>query len=253
MYRVFIVFLILVVPSAYADKVHAVFLIHEKEYETKRTVPEFAEEELVEKLGWKCTYLFGDGEHNIPGTKVLKKADVLFISLRRQALPAKQLNDIKAFVTAGKPVVGIRTASHAFTLRSKKQLNGFEWVEFDKDVLGGNYHDHYDNKAADTPRSYIWSTEKDGKHPIMEGVTLEKRVTTCWLYQVKPLAESATPFMWGEFEDNPPEPVAWTNTSIYGGPVFYTSLGHPDDFESPDFRRLLVNGFRWVLEEAKGK
>ena len=149
--------------------------------------------------------------------------------------------------------MGIRTASHAFSLRKRKPASGFEWTEFDKDVLGGNYHDHYNNKAPDTPRSYIWSTAEDAKHPIMKDVTLERRVTTSWLYQVKPLADTASAFMWGQYEDNPPEPVAWTNTNIYGGAVFYTSLGHPDDFASPDFRRMLVNGFQWVLDESKQK
>ncbi|MFP6597342.1 MAG: isochorismatase family protein, partial [Candidatus Hydrogenedentota bacterium] len=92
-----------VAPFRFAkdERKHAVFLIYEHEYETKRTVPEFAEKEFAERLGWKCTYLFGDGEHNIPGVEVLQDADLLFVSVRRQALPHDQLNEIKAYVTAG--------------------------------------------------------------------------------------------------------------------------------------------------------
>ena len=231
------------------DRPHAVFLIHEKEYDTRRTVPAFAEAAFAEERGWKCTYLMGDELHSLPGTKIIDDADLLFVSMRRQALPADQLNAIKAYVTSGKPVVGIRTASHAFTIRGEKPATGFEWTEFDRDVLGGNYHDHYNNKAPDTPRSYIWSAEEAAAHPVMEGVTAAKRITTSWLYKVLPLADTTTPFMWGQFEENTPEPVAWTNTSIYGGNVFYTSLGHPDDFESEDFRRMLTNGMLWALGE----
>jgi type 1 glutamine amidotransferase len=31
--------------------------------------------------------------------------------------------------------------------------------------------------------------------------------------------------------------------------VFYTSLGHPDDFAEPAFRRLLLNGILWALRQ----
>lgn len=231
------------------DRKHAVFLIYEHEYETKRTVPGFAEKELAQKLGWKCTYLFGDGEHNIPGMKVLQDADLLFISVRRQALPPDQLNEIKAYITAGKPVVGIRTASHAFTLRKNTPSVGAQWTKFDEDVLGGNYHGHYNNKGPKSPRTYIWSTEEASEHPIMKGVSIKKRVTTSWLYQVMPLADSATPVLWGQFEDNEAEPVAWTNTNRYNGRVFYTSLGHPDDFKDEDFQRMLSNAVLWAVNE----
>ncbi len=51
----------------------------------------------------------------------------------------------------------------------------------------------------------------------------------------------------GRVEDRlPHEPVTWTNTHIGGGRVFYTSLGHPDDFQVPAFRRLLLNGVYWA-------
>ena len=43
------------------------------------------------------------------------------------------------------------------------------------------------------------------------------------------------------------EPVAWTNAHK-GGRVFFTSLGSPDDFKSPQFRRLLLNGVNWALD-----
>ena len=53
--------------------------------------------------------------------------------------------------------------------------------------------------------------------------------------------------MMGRVEDRlPHEPVTWTNTHIGGGRVFYTSLGHPDDFQVPALRRLLLNGVYWA-------
>lgn len=110
---------------SFADKpVHAVFLLHEVEYETSRTVPEFARAELEEKLGWKCTFLIGDRPHQLPGTEIVEDADVLFISVRRQILPWEQLDPIIKHCKAGKPVVGIRTASHAWILQKRPPKNG---------------------------------------------------------------------------------------------------------------------------------
>jgi type 1 glutamine amidotransferase len=34
-----------------------------------------------------------------------------------------------------------------------------------------------------------------------------------------------------------------------GGRVFYTSLGHVEDFALPALRRLLVNGIFWTLDK----
>ncbi|MFP6583966.1 MAG: ThuA domain-containing protein [Candidatus Hydrogenedentota bacterium] len=238
-------------PFRFADdpRKHAVFLIHEDEYDTKHTLPEYAQSELVDELGWKCTYLFGDGLHNIPNTEAIAQADLLFISVRRQVLPKAQLEFIKAHIESGKPIVAIRTASHAFSSRSKSPAAGLEWPEFDHDVLGGNYHNHYGNKSPDSPRTYIWSTPEVESHPILAGISPDKRITTSWLYKVNPLTESATPIMWGQIEGHPPEPVAWTNINAYKGRVFYTSLGHPDDFASPDFRKMLTNSMQWVLKK----
>ena len=70
------------------------------------------------------------------------------------------------------------------------------------------------------------------------------------LYRVLPLAESTTPLLIGSIPNQQPEPVAWTNLA---GPnkarVFNTTLGHPDDFQDPAFRKLLVNSLFWALDE----
>jgi type 1 glutamine amidotransferase len=40
-------------------------------------------------------------------------------------------------------------------------------------------------------------------------------------------------------------PVAWTRTQ-HNARVFYTSLGAPEDFETPGFLRLLANAVAWA-------
>ncbi len=234
-------------PQRFSDdeRPHAVFVIHEKEYETHRTVPTFAEEELAQRFGWRCTYLMGDGLHRIPGLEVLADADLLFVSVRRQVLQAADLAHVRAYCESGKPVVGIRTASHAFASRDGKAPDGGEeWPEFDPEILGGNYHNHHGNELEAT----AWAIEDARRHPILEGVDAAAFVTGGSLYRTSPLAETATPLMMGRVEGHPPEPVAWTNTNVYGGRVFYTSLGHVDDFANANFRRMLVNGIVWALE-----
>lgn len=233
--------------TALADPVHAVFILHEREYNTPETVPAFADKELAEGLGWKCTYVFGDGVHSISGLDVLEDADLMFVSVRRRFLPPEQLAHIKRYVESGKPVVGIRTASHAFAARGRVPEGHVEWKEFDADVLGGNYTGHHSNHPPDDPKTTVWAVDSAKNHPILEGIPKEPFKSTSWLYKTAPLADSATLLLTGRVEDSKPEPVAWTNESKYGNRVFYTSLGHPDDFADPIFRRLLVNGMFWAL------
>lgn len=233
-------------------KTNAVFVIHEDEYDASKTLPAFAKEALEEKLGWKCTYVQGKEIHNLPGLEVLESADVMIVYVRRQVLPESQLKYIRAHCEAGKPVVGIRTASHAFAGREgRRNPAGVEWPEFDQDVLGGNYTGHHGNKG-DIP-TVIWGAEGAKEHPVLGGVTRSKHTTTSWLYQVLPLSKKAVPLMMGQVADRVPvEPVAWTNESTYGGRVFYTSLGHPDDFAVESFRNLLRNGIIWTTLGGEG-
>ena len=49
-------------------------------------------------------------------------------------------------------------------------------------------------------------------------------------------------------KNDPMVPVVWTN-SYKGGRIFFTSLGAPDDFKLPQFRRLLSNSVLWALDK----
>lgn len=161
------------------------------------------------------------------------------------------MKHLRDYVASGKPVVGIRTASHAFCLNEEKPPAGLEeWPEFDRDVLGGNYHMHHGNKGKDDPSTYVWVKEDRKSHPILTGIPSGEFRVPSWLYKTSPLAESATVLMMGRVGDRKPfEPVTWTNIHRDGGRVFYTSLGHPDEFKMGVFRRLLTNGIFWALDK----
>jgi type 1 glutamine amidotransferase/nicotinamidase-related amidase len=226
---------------------HVVFLIADDEYQTERTLPEFAAKHL--QKDYRITFLFNseDDHDSIPGIEALDQADVLFVSARRKALPKAQFERLRRFVAAGKPVIGIRTASHAFSPRQNETPSSDRetWPTFDGDVLGGSYSGHHGPSAPVTVAVALDQKE----NPILKGVDVTALQGHGSLYKVLPLASSVTPLLSGSIPDQPSQPIAWTNLSLAGGRVFYTSLGHPDDFAEESFQRLLLNAIDWAAHQ----
>ena len=215
-----------------AKPTKVVLISAEQEYSAKKTLPAFAKAEL-EPLGFSCAHLNSDDVNQIAGLDALQDADVLVLFLRRRTLPPEQLAVFQKWCAAGKPVVAMRTASHGFQ----------NWLEFDHDVLGGHYANHY---GKGPPTKVAVNADAAG-NPLLRGVTPGAFTSQGSLYKTSPLAEGVTPLLWGAFADKPPEPMAWTH--LYkGGRVFYTSLGHPDDFEKPQFKALLRNAVLWAAD-----
>jgi type 1 glutamine amidotransferase len=176
--------------------------------------------------------------------EALTRADLVVVFARRRAFPAEQMNYLRDYLDRGKPLIGLRTASHAFDARGQGPKGHFEWPRFDPEVLGGNYNGHYDKGVEAT----ITAVDGAAGHPILAGV-LTPFKTTAALYRASPLAKSAKALLVGAIPGEKPEPVAWTNT--YGkSRVFYTSLGSLDDFTNPQFRRLLVNAVFWAMDKT---
>jgi type 1 glutamine amidotransferase/nicotinamidase-related amidase len=230
------------------DRPRVTFVIAEDEYDAATILPELARE-LERKHGFSYDIMHGDG-YNITGLDSLVNADLIVVYVRRRPLPPEQIEHLRAYVKSGKPIVGLRTASHAFHLNQKEPPDGLaDWPEFDRDVLGGNYHMHHGNKGDEDPFTYVWIQPGMESHAILTGIPPGEFRVPSWLYKTSPLADTATNLMMGRVGDRKPhEPVAWTNTHIGGGRVFYTSLGHADDFKMAAFRRLLLNGIFWALD-----
>ncbi|HEV3006470.1 MAG TPA: isochorismatase family protein [Pirellulales bacterium] len=232
---------------------HVVLLIGEDEYQTDRTLPAFADSELADR-GLRLTVIHANPHdlNDFPGLEALESAEALFVSVRRRTPPAEQLARIRAFVEAQKPVVGIRTASHAFSLRNDQPppAGHAAWPEFDAQVLGGHYVGHHAAPAAGSPKTLARTLPEMKDHPVLAQVPAGEFSVGSSLYKTSPLAPSATALVMGRVEGiDQTEPVAWTNMNEKGGRVFYTSLGHVDDFALPAFRRLLVNGVFWALNK----
>ena len=247
--RNFVVALVVLslVPLARAASPHVVFLIGEREYETAETLPRFARDVLVAQDRFRCTFVHADAtkRNSFPGIEAIKKADLLVLSVRRRSLPEQQLAVVRGYLNAGRPLVGIRTASHAFDTKGQHPDGHAEWRNFDPEVLGGHYVGHHGNKKITT----VSLLPSAAKHPVLAGLSGKPFRVGGSLYRVNPLKSKCTPLLSGQIEGAPAEPVAWTH--VYkGGRVFYTSLGHPADFRISAFRRLLHNGILWALKHS---
>ena len=229
---------------------HVVFLIGEGEYGTDETLPRFATAEL-ETRGVRVSYVFADKEHmhEFPGIELIDDADLLFVSTRRRNPPVEQLDRVRQHLDKGRPLAGIRTASHAFGLRrGQPPAEGHAaWDTFGRDVLGCTYAGHHDNESAQAGKCYFEIAPQVVQHPILQGLSPSREVTRSSLYRSKPLMEGTTALVYGGITGRDDrEPVAWTNR-YKNSRIFFTSLGHREDFKNPTFRRLLLNGIFWAL------
>jgi type 1 glutamine amidotransferase len=217
-----------------------VFIAYEEEYHAAETLPRFAHA-LSSRFGCRTIVLRGDENKGIAGLEQLAAADTMVLFMRRHALPKSQMALIRRYLERGGPLVALRTSSHAFDIK-KAPPEGFEvWPEFDHQVLGGNYHDHWPHGST-----IITPTDK-AQHPILAGIDLHDWVTSSSLYRTSPVSAGATVLLQGS-NSKDTEPVAWTST-YRGGRVFYAALGNVDDFQSPRFNNMLTNAIYWSMNK----
>ncbi len=196
------------------------------EYHSDESLAAF-EEHVEKRYAVKCSRAFIRTESDLPGLEAIDRCDCMLLFTRRLTIPAEQLERVKRYCRRGGPIVALRTASHAFQ----------NWLELDKEVLGGDYRGHYGNK--ENPQIKIVPAAKD--HPILRG--FEPYTSAGSLYQNPKIAADNTVLLTGTIPGHT-EPVAWTRVQR-GGRVFYTSLGHPDDFRRAGFLRMLAGAVFW--------
>ncbi len=227
---------------------HAVLVMAEDEYQTETTLTEFARRHL--QRDFRLSFVYEDAEdiHRLRGIRAVIDPDVVVLSVRRRILPREQLAVFRRWIDEGRAVVGLRTTSHAFALRRGDPPEGHDvWPEFDPEVLGGNYHGHHSNRRPEDPPTHVWAVDAAREHPILRDFPEQELASTSWLYKTQPLEDGARLLMMGRVGDAVPhEPVSWTYRHTGGGRVFYTSLGHQDDFQCEVFRRLLAHSIYWA-------
>jgi putative heme-binding domain-containing protein len=202
------------------------------EYDSDRSLAKL-QDYLEKRYNVKCSRAFRKTDSELPGLENLDTCDVMVLFTRRLTISGEALERVKKYCQSGKPIVAMRTASHAFQ----------NWLALDKEVLGGNYQNHY--KAG--PPVDLKVVEQNKAHPVLKGFTPFKSVGS--LYKNSGLAADDTILLTGTIPGHT-EPVAWTRVHN-GGRVFYTSLGHQQDFEEPSFVRLLVNALYWTTNRER--
>lgn len=252
------------------NKPHIVFVTGDEEYRSEESMPmlaSIAKRELNAKVS-VCYALDSTGiidpnrlDH-ISNLEVLKDADLMVIFTRFRQLPEEERNYISNYVESGKPIVGFRTATHAFNYDDPSleywnnewptKVFGQQWI---------THHGHFDDgKFPVTNISAI-----DSSNAILNGFKPFKAYS--WLYHVDggdwSLYGDSTPILQGHSTKSQHEidgnldkfpltnPVAWTKSytgsSGKKAKVFFTTLGHPYDFKLPEVRKIAMNGIFWAL------
>ena len=258
---------------------HIVFVSGDEEYRSEEALPMLARI-LAERFGFKCTVLFSidpetgvidpNEQTNIPGLAALDDADLLVMSLRFRELPDADMKHVVDFFEAGKPVVGLRTSTHAFNYSRNPQSPYAHWSfnsggawqgGFGQQVLGDTWISHHGDHKVESTRGVIEAGAAD--HPIMQGVEDVWGPTD--VYGIIHLQDDATVLLRGQVlkgmkpddapvvgaKNEPMMPLAWVREhrqeSGRTNRIFCTTMGASIDLACEDLRRLVVNSCFWCL------
>ena len=255
---------------------HVVLVSGDEEYRSEESLPQLAKI-LSQHHGFKCTVLFAidpetgvidpEQSSNIPGIEALDSADLMIIATRFRSLPDEQMKHVVDYVEAGKPIVGLRTATHAFNFAgdSNSKYKHYSWnykgseftQGFGRQVLGETWISHHGKHKFESTRGII----EDKSHPIVTGIKDGDIWGPSDVYGVRlPLTADANIIVRGQIlvgmnptdaalegkRNDPMMPIAWTR-SYKGGRIFTTTMGAATDLENEPLRRLILNASLWCL------
>jgi type 1 glutamine amidotransferase len=264
-------------PHGKAKGKNIVLISGDEEYRSEEMLPQLARI-LSTHHGFHCTVLFAinpkdgtidpDRLDNIPGLEALDSAGLLVILTRFRDLPDDQMKHIVDYINSGKPIVGLRTATHAFQLKGSPTYARYSWNSpdggFGRMVLGETWIKHHGQHGKQSTRGVL--NPKQTTHPILSGIHDGELWSTTDVYEVRiPLPGDSNVLVLGEAlagmeQDSSPAtgavndpmmPIAWvkTYTGSSGRPsrVFATTLGTSQDLLIEADRRLFVNACYWAL------
>ncbi|MDP6113839.1 MAG: ThuA domain-containing protein [Planctomycetota bacterium] len=253
---------------------HIVLVSGDEEYRSEEALPALGKI-LAVHHGFKCTALFAinaetgeiapDDQTNIPGLEALGDADMMIIATRFRNLPDDQMKHIVDFTNSGKPILGMRTATHGFNIaREDTSYGHLSWNSKDpeggwgRQVLGETWVSHHGHHAHESTRGVVADGAAD--HPIVKGC--EDIWGPTDVYEVRELTGSPQVLIDGQVlqgmdpgdavnTEKPTMPVAWiknyTGETGNSSRIFCTTMGAATDLPSEGMRRLLVNGTYWCL------
>jgi mono/diheme cytochrome c family protein/glucose/arabinose dehydrogenase/type 1 glutamine amidotransferase len=241
-----------------------VLIAGDEEYRTEESCPMLGKI-LSQRHGFDCVVLFSldptgkyidpNNQTSMSGVEEIADADLVIIGTRFRRLNDDQYAKFAAYLNAGKPIMGFRTSTHAFSGSGK--TGDFKWSEFGLKILGERWVSHHGKHKVQGARGVI--EKKHAGHAVLNSV--EDVFGTSDVYGVVNLDENkaavllrgavtetldpASKPIAGEKND-PMMAAAWLReyTSPNGkakGQAFCTTLGASEDFRSTDLRRLIVN------------
>lgn len=249
-----------------------VLISGDEEYRSEQALPQLAKI-LASQHGFDCTVLFAldpDGTinptraDNIPGLETVDTADLIIMLTRFRDLPDGQMKHIVDYVEAGRPIVALRTATHAFDLKTSPTYRRYSWNSkewdggFGRQVLGETWINHHGRHKIQSTRG-IFVTGQE-KHPILRGIKSGEIWVPTDVYSVRLPLPDVQPLVLGAVlesmepssapvagkQNDPMMPVAWTK-AYKGGRIFTTTMGSAQDLANEAFRRLVVNASYWAL------
>lgn len=193
----------------------------DEEYRSEEALPQLAKI-LTKHHGFDCAVLFAQDpkdlgvinpnyRHNIPGLHLLNEADLVIWFTRFRELPSEQMQHFENYLMAGKPLIGIRTATHAFNIENKDHpfahyswnYNGEkeEWhLGFGKRVLGETWHIHHGDHKHQSTRG-VFSID-EASHPVLKGIETGAIWGATDVYGVRtPISENAKVLVYGKSID----------------------------------------------------
>lgn len=242
-----------------------VLISGDEEYRSEEALPMLAKI-LSQHHGFTCTVLFSvdpekgyidpNNQTSLPGMEALNDADLMIIATRFRRPSAEAMKPLEAYIASGKPVIGLRTATHAFLEK---------WKDFGLDILGEKWVAHHGHHKVEGCRGVI--EPANAQHPVLNGV--EDVFAASDVYTVKNLDETkATVLLRGAVtesldpaskaipgpKNDPMMALAWlreyTTEEGVRGKAFCTTLGAAVDLVNEDSRRLIVNA-AFQLTEIK--
>ncbi|MEM7146407.1 MAG: ThuA domain-containing protein [Verrucomicrobiota bacterium] len=258
---------------------HIVLIAGDEEYRTEESMPMLGQI-LAKKYGFKCTVIFSidpetgfvdpNNQENLPGLDALNDADMMIIGTRFRNPPAEDMKHIDNFVHSGKPIMGLRTATHAFNFGKNTDhpyahygWKSEEWPGgFGQQVLGDTWVNHHGKHKVEGCRGIIDEENKD--HPILKGVT--DVFAESDVYGINKLTGDETILMYGQVtetlepdskpvageQNDPMMPVVWvkefTGDKGKTSKVITTTMGASVDLDNEGLRRLVINAVLWALD-----
>ncbi len=264
--------------KAAEDPPHIVLVAGDEEYRSEEALPMLAR--LLERGRFRCTTLFSidpstghvdpDQQGHLPGLEVLAEADLLILFTRFRRLPDAQMRHLVDYLESGRPLIGIRTATHAFAYEAdaKSRFAPLSWDApsggFGRVVLGETWVAHHGHHGSESTRGVIPVAAR--RHPILRSVADVWGPTD--VYAIRDLPLDATVLLEGavlagmtpdapavtDGRNSPRMPIAWCREHAFDPysearqRVVCSTIGASVDLACEDLRRFFVNAAYWCLE-----